>query len=183
MPGAELVAEYLTPDRITSPAGVAYTHETMGYRTVNLGFGVEFMMDFLLPNGHYVSGLPDRTDLLTNILEYFGKEPTGTPTSAPEDAARVTRLWRVYPNPFNPVTTIEYSVALHGRVTLHVYDLAGRRIASLVDGPSEAGEHTVRWNGRTERGDRVASGVYFVRLEAVDPAGLVREERRIVLLK
>ena len=64
-------------------------------------------------------------------------------------------------------------------VRLEVYDLAGRHVRTLVDGPVQAGWQTARWDGRTDGGTRVASGVYFCRLEA-----RTRElSRKVVVLK
>ncbi len=65
------------------------------------------------------------------------------------------------PNPFNPSTQIRYTLPLGGRVSLVVYDLLGRRVAVLVEGVREAGEHLVRWEG-----EGLPGGVYFYRLVA-----------------
>ena len=71
------------------------------------------------------------------------------------------------PNPFNPTTIIRYYVpAGGGRVVVRVYDLNGRLVSTLVDREESAGEKSVAWNGRNERGEEVSSGVYFYRLEA-----------------
>ncbi|MGD9548598.1 MAG: endonuclease [Candidatus Krumholzibacteriia bacterium] len=72
---------------------------------------------------------------------------------------------RIVPNPFNPRTTIEYTVARTGPVTLAVYDLAGRRVRTLVSGPISAGEHQVPWDGRDQSGRALPSATYFCRLE------------------
>jgi flagellar hook assembly protein FlgD len=63
-------------------------------------------------------------------------------------------------------------------VTLSVFDVAGRRVRTLVDGWMRAGPHSSRWDGRDDGGRAVASGVYFARLEA----GRILS-RRMVLLK
>jgi hypothetical protein len=180
--GAELVAEYVTSDMVVWPAGVAYTHPTMGYQTVNLGFGIEFMTGDLLPNGHYTSGASDRVDLMANIMEYFGKAPTEPPTGAENESMFVNRLGHARPNPFNPATTIEYSLAAAGHAKLRIYDLAGRLVRTLVDGNVEVGEHEVVWDGTTDSGIRAASGVYFLRTEA-GASGDFRATRKLVLLK
>lgn len=86
---------------------------------------------------------------------------------------------RAAPNPFNPSTTIHYGVAESGPVELAIYDLAGRRVKSLVSGPIAAGDHEASWDGRDEAGSRVASGVYLCRLET----GSFVETRRMILLK
>ncbi len=70
-----------------------------------------------------------------------------------------------HPNPFNPMTTITYRVANTGPVTLRLYDLGGRLVRTLVDDVVAFGPHEVRWDGRDDLGQVVASGVYFMRLE------------------
>jgi flagellar hook assembly protein FlgD len=67
-----------------------------------------------------------------------------------------------YPNPFNPTTTILFSLAKRSKVSIAVYDIAGRLVKRLlVDEIEEAGDHRVVWDGTNEAGSRVASGVYF----------------------
>ena len=83
------------------------------------------------------------------------------------------------PNPFNPVTTIRFSLAASGRVRLVVYDAAGRRIKTLVDAVRRAGDHSIEWSGRDDRGARVDSGVYF----AVLAAEKTRRSMKMVLLR
>jgi hypothetical protein len=173
--GAELVAEYVDGDMNAYPAGVAYTHPTLGYQTVNLGFGIEFMLGDRIGNGFFYSGVPDRVDLMENILNYFGLMVDATGA----DATSVTALGRARPNPFNPTTTIQYTIAAPGRVALRVYDVAGRLVRTLVDAEREPGEHDAVWDGTTDSGDRAASGVYFVRMETAS----VGASEKLVLLK
>ncbi len=181
--GAELVAEYVIEDMTVWPAGVAYTHPTMGYQTVNLGFGMEFMAGGRLPTRAYTSGAADRVDLMANIMEYFGKPPTGTPTGAEDGGVFANRLGHARPNPFNPVTTIDFSLATAGRATIRVFDAAGRVVRTLMDSPVEAGEHAAVWDGTTDTGNRAASGVYFVRMEAAGHMDAFHATRKLVLLK
>jgi hypothetical protein len=70
------------------------------------------------------------------------------------------------PNPFNPETVIRFTIPKPARAVLSVHDLAGRRVAVLSDGPREAGVFSVSWGGNDDGGRPVASGVYFVRLQA-----------------
>jgi hypothetical protein len=181
--GAETAVEYVTQSAQIWPAGVAYTHPTMGYRTVNLGFGMEFMAGVLLPKRTYMSGASDRANLMGNIMAYFGKSPTGPPTGAEGEAELVNRLGCAHPNPFNPATTIEYSVAAPCRVTIRVYDVAGRVVRTLVDDKVGAGPYHAVWDGTTDAGERAASGVYFVRMVAPGTARAFRAARKLVLLK
>lgn len=83
------------------------------------------------------------------------------------------------PNPFNPVTTIFFGLAVEDHVELRIYDVAGRNVCTLVDGKKPAGNYSVRWDGTDDRGRKVSSGVYFCRLES----GSFREGRKLVLLK
>ena len=84
-----------------------------------------------------------------------------------------------YPNPFNPSTTISFSLADAGRITLSIVDLKGRRVATLVDDVQPAGDHSVVWNGREDSGRQAASGMYFVTLQSGDRV----VTRKIALLK
>ena len=87
-------------------------------------------------------------------------------TGADVPRAHAAVLRQNYPNPFNPVTTISYLLPSGGDVLLQVFDVNGREIRRLVDGYVEAGEWSVVWDGSNERGEAVASGVYFVRLRS-----------------
>lgn len=86
---------------------------------------------------------------------------------------------RVYPNPFNPRTTVSFAVGEPGRVRLTIHDVTGRRVRTLADGWSAAGPRTVSWDGRDSSGRVLASGVYFARLESDNAV----RTRRLVLLK
>jgi len=84
-----------------------------------------------------------------------------------------------YPNPFNPSTNVVFDVPEAANVNLHVFDLLGRRVATLLSGQVEAGRHQVRWNGSTEAGGNVSSGVYLLRMES----GTFNATRTIILMK
>ena len=76
-------------------------------------------------------------------------------------------LFQNFPNPFNPATTIRYSLPAPGRVTLKVYDILGREIrALLVKEYRDAGYQAAVWDGRNSAGNIVSSGVYFVKMES-----------------
>jgi hypothetical protein len=103
-----------------------------------------------------------------------------TPTPATGTPAPTASLAQNHPNPFNPATTIGYLVPPGaGRVTLRVYDVAGRAVRTLVNAEQESGPQSVSWNGRDDRGAAVSSGVYFYRLSANG----VDLSRRMVLAK
>jgi len=96
-----------------------------------------------------------------------------------ETIPTVTRLAGVYPNPFNPQTTVEFDLASPRPVDLAVYDLTGRRVARLADEVLPAGRHRRVWTGRDDRGRTMASGVYVVRLRAGDVEAL----HKVLLVK
>ena len=85
---------------------------------------------------------------------------TGTPDAVVPSLLRVTNR----PNPFNPRSTIGYSLPQATRVTISVYDLQGRLVRGLVDETKPAGEWSAEWDGRDNAGQVVASGTYLVRL-------------------
>ncbi len=75
-------------------------------------------------------------------------------------------LFQNYPNPFNVETVIEYNLAEDCHVELAIYNVLGQKIKTLVSQHQEAGHNTVRWNGRDDHGNEVASGVYFCQIQA-----------------
>ncbi len=85
-----------------------------------------------------------------------------------------------YPNPFNPVTTITYRLACATRVELAVYDVSGRLVRTLTSHRSDDGDiHQVIWDGTSDGGERLPSGIYLLRLLTETSA----ETRKLVLLK
>ncbi len=89
------------------------------------------------------------------------------------------RLGQNHPNPFNPVTQIEYALPDAGPVHLVIFDTGGREVITLVDGDRSAGLHKVAWNGTDDQGRRIASGVYLARLVA----GEEIRTRKIILAR
>jgi FlgD Ig-like domain len=98
-----------------------------------------------------------------------------------------------YPNPFsgggtvassNPETTIRYNLPSAGKISLAIYDMGGGLIKTLESGNKAAGEHVVRWDGSDSRGEGVASGVYFYRLNAVSANGAATSlTKRLTVVK
>ncbi|HTY37251.1 MAG TPA: right-handed parallel beta-helix repeat-containing protein [Bacteroidota bacterium] len=86
-----------------------------------------------------------------------------------------------YPNPFNPSTEIHYSLADAGNVSLVIYDILGREIATLANGSQPAGRYTVTWNSQSS-GIPVSSGMYFARLRVLNDLGGVKFAKTIKLL-
>jgi hypothetical protein len=88
-------------------------------------------------------------------------------------------ILRNYPNPFNNYTNIEFIVMEKTDVELAVYDLLGRRIVTLFKGEKDPGKHLICWNGLDALNNKVASGIYYLRLSA----GMRSRVNKMLLLK
>ena len=84
-----------------------------------------------------------------------------------------------YPNPFNPTTTLSFSVIDEGLLSLNIYDMTGRLVTTLVDGNMEQGYHSVIWNGMDSNGHAVSSGMYIYVLQGEG----VSITKKMVLMK
>ena len=87
-------------------------------------------------------------------------------------------LSKVYPNPGRQFT-IRYCLPVDGYTILKLYDITGRTIRTLVDGPTDAGEHTARWDGKDDAGKPVSSGIYFYQLKS----GENNEIKKLTILR
>jgi len=112
----------------------------------------------------------DFSDLIANaniadsVYRALFADPLDVDDNHPPAPAEYT-LSDNYPNPFNPATTIEYTLARQGHVEISVFDLLGRRVRTLVDGTRHAGAHSVDWDGLDDNGQPAATGIYFYRIE------------------
>ncbi|MCK4537308.1 MAG: T9SS type A sorting domain-containing protein [Candidatus Krumholzibacteria bacterium] len=116
-------------------------------------------------DGWYIDDISITTDQLT------GDDPPPMPGA---DGIR-----RIYPNPFNPATIIEYENVTSGKVELAIYDVTGRRVRTLVNRHEEPGIHRTKWNGKNDNGKSVSSGVYFLRYKT----GIYSASARLVLVR
>ena len=87
---------------------------------------------------------------------------------------RKYELFQNYPNPFNPTTTITYSLPKNSFVTLTIYDLLGREVATLVNEEKHSGTYKVTWNAQNK-----PSGIYFYKITA----GRYSKINKMILLK
>lgn len=117
----------------------------------------------------------------TDVLETTGLPDVATKRGAVDPSlaplgpkALTTGLEQNFPNPFNPRTTIAFTLAHEGYVHLEVFDVQGKRVATLIDGVRSAGRNTVSFEASA-----LSSGIYFYRLNA----GAVVDQKKMVLLK
>ena len=111
----------------------------------------------------YWSGYQIMPRALGDILIVGIEEEEGIP--------KVYALSQNYPNPFGSGTTIRYQLPKTGKVTIGIYNLLGERIATLVDEQQKAGHYNAYWNGKDDRGNRIASGIYFCRMDVRTESG------------
>jgi hypothetical protein len=118
---------------------------------------------------------------LTPVESLQACQNTGSlPSDLADGAAvRVNRLYPNEPNPFNPRTTIRFSLAQPGEVQLLIYDVNGRLVRTLVDGKKDAGLHAAVWDGANDEGHKVGSGVYWSQMKA----GSFVSSKKMVVLK
>jgi len=130
----------------------ALRYDSGTYKTVYLGVDLEQMSD---PQARNL--IVERTLVWFGILSDIEPEPT--------PVIYQFRLEPNYPNPFNPSTTIRFSLPQSEKVVLSIYDVLGKKVIELVNGNMTAGWHSVEWNGKNHAGNSVASGVYIYRLQ------------------
>jgi len=168
----EISATALSTQILFNPAdnkGTAVLNQGDGFKTVGTSFEFGGLVDQTPPS------TSTKNELLTDYLAFFGLFPTKLPdedplTSPSSDFA----LAQNYPNPFNPTTTISWQLPVGLSVNLSLYNIAGQRVAVLVDERQSAGTHQVEFDA-----SHLAGGVYFYRLQAGDYV----ETRKMVVIK
>lgn len=142
-----------------------------------------YLLDFVpLTDGvrfRFIATDEDPASIVEAAIDDFALFEYGENPDSPPDARRLV-LYQNVPNPFNPVTTINFFIGGDGGyASLIVYDVGGRRVVTLIDREFVEGEAMVRWDGRDEHGRTVASGVYFYALEV----GGEKVARKLVFLR
>ncbi len=129
-----------------------------------------------LPNGEYNAQLqlltndPDQTEVQLPLTMVVQTTEVAEGITLPESTALKGNV----PNPFNPSTVIHFDLARSGPLSLKVYNLLGQQVATLVDGPMEAGSHSLAWNA-----SRLSSGVYLLEMTHQDG----RDTAKLMLMK
>jgi immune inhibitor A len=161
-----------------SVAGVKYEGD---FKVVFFGFGYEGIDSC---DGEFLGGILSKPELVMNRVLNWLRGTSSVPGWEEESANRPKDIFlgQNQPNPFNPITSIQYSV--YGRqtsthTTLKIFNIIGQLVRTLVDEERLPGTYPVTWDGKDETGNEVSSGVYFYQLKAKDQT----ETKKMVLLK
>lgn len=150
---------------------LAGTQKSFGFR----GFFSGDLVNFFIKTGGG-DGVDGPLYLDDIQLETSAALDLANPVAAAVDPDRVPRVGpvAVFPNPFNPRTSVSFELAVGGFVRAEVFDLAGRRVSVLAAGDFPAGAHTLPWLGADDAGRALPSGAYMLRLQAGDEVRTVR---------
>ena len=116
---------------------------------------------------------------LDNVGVYNIYTISGVETVDGAPAGSRATIRKAYPNPFNPRTTLEFTVPKRGPVAVRIFDLQGRQVASLVNDTMNGGVYRVRWNGQDDAGRAQSSGIYFAQIQS----GGSQHSVRLTMLK
>jgi flagellar hook assembly protein FlgD len=124
----------------------------------------------------------DGKDVVIAGSVYRGE--ASSPTQEEHQQPAKFELMANYPNPFNPNTTVMFSLTEEAYVTLRVYDVLGREVVTLLDGERTGGVHAMQWDGKNSSGNQVESGVYYCRMSVRASSGQqFNQAQRMVFMK
>ena len=112
---------------------------------------------------------------LDDIYWSGGGQILSIPTTFPDRYL----LMKNFPNPFNPITNIEYNVPENAMVNVTIYDMVGRKVKSLFNGYQDKGYKSITWNATNDRNESVPSGVYLYKIES----GKLQQTKKMLLVK
>ncbi|OQC05853.1 MAG: flagellar basal body rod modification protein [Candidatus Cloacimonetes bacterium ADurb.Bin089] len=140
--------------------------ETPAYRTFYFSF------DFSQLNNSTQSSA-----FFSDLINWFGITPHAVNDN--ELPLVQSKLMPNYPNPFNPKTTIAFTLAKAGKVDISIYNLKGQKVKTLLSENLLPGKHSIVWDGKDEKGSGLGSGIYFVKMQT----GKTTDTRKITMLK
>jgi hypothetical protein len=156
------VDDYLhqAADSTNWPAGIKYDPNNTGVHVYSLGVHEHWDN---ATDKKYNRNLNPTTGTGIELIE---TEQTSTSVADRENSPEYFRIYSNYPNPFNPSTTIAYSLPERSSVVVKIYDIQGRQIKSYTFSAQSAGYQRVIWNGTNDWGNPISSGVYVYRVRA-----------------
>jgi hypothetical protein len=117
-------------------------------------------------------------DIWANVLDW--ENPVGINDDKPYQIPFEYYLYQNYPNPFSTLTTIRYSIREPSSVQLMIYNALGQLVRIVVNEDQPSGNHLVVWDGTNEKGNLVASGIYFYALKI---GKKISSSKKMLLLK
>jgi len=155
------------PEYVEAPLGwTEFAYDLSAYDGQNVWIGIR-----CVSNDAFIFYVDDFS-VHSNGGNIVANGDTGVPTI-------VTALGGNYPNPFNPETTISFSVKEAAPVTIEIYNVKGQSVKTLVSETKVAGNHSVVWNGKDNNGRNVTSGVYFYKMKT----GTYSSTKKMILMK
>lgn len=174
------ISDGLTVNTLSfDPYSTARTGLQPGTRYIQIGFRIRDEKAISAEAAVLRLGVNTEGIYFDNIGVYYIYTISGVEAVGGVPVGTRAAIRRVYPNPFNPSTTVEFSVPKQGPVAVRVYDLQGRQVSTLTEESLAAGVYRVKWDGRDRQGRGAASGIYFATIEN---AG-TRQSVRMTLLK
>ena len=135
-------------------------------------YQLEYETEYFYRVAYFADELSEYSDTLSIVLEQLNNDSdVQSPSSF--------KLYSNYPNPFNPLTTIEYFLPKKEFVSITVYDILGNVVNNLVNENQNSGNQTVSWNAKNNFGDYMSAGMYVYTIQA----GEFKATRKMVLLK
>ncbi len=133
------------------PAGASFDFEVMIFTTHTGTANADLVITSDAPTQPFIN-IP----VTANVLS------TG---NGNENEVTITALKGNYPNPFNPETTVYFSLKADSKVNLDIYNLLGQKVRTLANGLLQKGNHSLKWNGKDDAGRNVGSGIYFYKMK------------------
>lgn len=114
-----------------------------------------------------------------NPSSFFAFNASQVGNNDPADIQYINELKNAYPNPFNPTTTIVFSLKEKAFTSLDIYNVKGQKVKTLVNGITDKGLHKIVWDGRNDLGRKTGSGIYFYKLNTKNYTKI----KKVILLK
>jgi hypothetical protein len=150
------------------------TYNVIGYNVYRMVNDDEYEMLDYTTTESYVDTITEDGNYLYYVVAVYNEGVSVPSTEFGFDTAVgndehanpiVTELYGNYPNPFNPVTNIAYSLAESGNVKINIYNVRGQHVLTLTDEVQSIGKHVVQWNGKDANNNDCASGLYMYRFQ------------------
>lgn len=160
-----------------SPSGTVYDPENDGIPLKSLGVHEHWNNS---TDKQYSRNLGTGEGI--ELIEVINKSTTSVEGNH-NDVPETFKLFTNYPNPFNPSTTICYSLPVSADVKLNIYNLSGQKVRTLINQHQSSGTFEISWDGHNDNSVRVASGIYIYRMEINIGREIISQSRQMLLLK